>query len=79
MHHYKTMCMLKGVPLSTDDMNIEKDIERVHNNISVKRPYKNGKQFHTMLLTLLLRRNNPEPSKREYTSFPVEFCATAKD
>ena len=30
-----TMCMLKGLPLSTDDINIEKDIERVY-NISAK-------------------------------------------
>ena len=45
------MCMLKGVPLSTDDINIVKDIERVYNNISSKRLYKNGKQLHTMLLT----------------------------
>ena len=46
-----TMCMLKGVPLSTDDVNIVKDIERVYNNIPAKRLYKNGKQLHTMLLT----------------------------
>ena len=46
-----TMCMLKGVPLSTDDINIEKDIERVYNNISAKRLYQNGKQLYTTLLT----------------------------
>ena len=44
------MCML-CMPLSTDDINIMKDIERVYNNISAKRLYKNGKQLHTMLLT----------------------------
>ena len=34
------MCMLKGVPLSTDNINIGKDIERA-DNISAKRLYKN--------------------------------------
>ena len=44
------MCMLKGTPLSTDNINIEKDIERVY-NISAKRLYKNCKQLYTKLLT----------------------------
>ena len=38
-----TMCMLKGVPLSTDDINIEKDIERVS--------LQEWKTYNTMLLT----------------------------
>ena len=42
-------CMLKGVPLSTNNINIEKDIKRVY-NISAKRLYKKWKQLHTMLL-----------------------------
>ena len=47
--------MLKGVPLSADNINIEKDVERVYNNISAKRLFKTGKQLHTMLLTFSLR------------------------
>ena len=35
-----TMCMLKGVPLSTEDINIEKDIERV--------PLNEWKTYNTM-------------------------------
>ena len=71
--------ILRDVPLSTDNDDIEKDIRRAQNNISAKRLYKNGKQLYTMLLTFTSEKDNLEPLKREYTSFPVELCATAKD
>ena len=57
------MCTLKGVPLSTDDINIEKDIERVDNNISAKSLYKNGKQLYTMLLTFTSEKQRRTVSK----------------
>ena len=48
-----TMCMLKSpYPLSTDDINIEKDIERIYNNMSAICLYKYRKQLHIMVLTI---------------------------
>ena len=77
------MCMLKSpYPLSTDDINIEKDIERIYNNMSAKCLYKYRKQLHIMVLTITSEKWDgtiQRPQKGEYNLFPEEFCATAKD
>ena len=72
--------MLKGVPLSTDDINIEKEIERVYNKISAKRLYKNGKQLYTMLLKFTSEKEQSRALKEGILliSSGVQ-CHTAKD
>ena len=45
---YILIYILKNVPLSTDDVNIEKDIRRTYNNIPAKRLCKNRMQLHTI-------------------------------
>ena len=44
---------MKNVPLSTDDVNIEKNIRRTYNTISDKRLHKNRKQLHSIAVIFI--------------------------